>query len=791
LKRWPLAIWLTALVFCIWIVAAHTRFSTDMGAFLPDSASPAQQLMVEQLRDGVTSRIVLLAVENAEAGELAKSSKALARALQASGHFSYVRNGEQALTPVEHERLMQYRYLLSPATDAAHFSPAGLQQSLQDSLQLLASPAGAMVKALLPADPTGEMLALLESWGGSGSGPGVNNGVWFSADGKRALLLAETSVPAFDIDAQQIVGDDLRRIFAETRTSPEIRLLMSGPSIFAVQSRNLIHDDAWRLSMMATAVVAAILLLAYGSPRLLVLGMLPVASGALAGIAAVSLAYGTVHGITLGFGATLIGEAVDYPTYLFTQRAPQESLRQTLRRIWPTLRLAVLTTVFGSLTMLLSGFSGLSQLGMFSLVGVLAAGLMTRFVIPEIAPARFEIAERMAMQAALARSATALARLRWVPMAVLLCAGAYLAVQGKALWENDLANLSPISPPAQQLDQSLRKELGAPDVRYLIAVPGSTQQAALERSEQLAPALQALVRQGAIGGFDFAARVIPSQKVQAARQAALPEADTLRRDLQAALATTPFKPEVFEPFLQDAERSRHLPLLQPEDWRGTPLGSLAQGMLVRHGTGWVALISLREVRDDAALAAFMAGLPEENSFLLDIKGESNRMITEYRDQSLLYSIFGVAAIVAVLGFGLRNFRAVFSVMLPVSAALVATAAVLAGLGVKLSLFHIVSLLLVLGIGLNYGLFINLPAPLSPNSLPEGERDKDSLGEFPFGEAERRRALFGVLVCVASSVSAFGALAFSSTPVLQAIGGTVALGSVFSLLFAAMWAEPGR
>jgi predicted exporter len=416
---------------------------------------------------------------------------------------------------------------------------------------------------------------------------------------------------------------------------------------------------------------------------------------------------------------------------------------------------------------------------------------MTRFVIPEIAPARFEIAERMAMQAALARSATALARLRWVPMAVLLCAGAYLAVQGKALWENDLANLSPISPPAQQLDQSLRKELGAPDVRYLIAVPGSTQQAALERSEQLAPALQALVRQGAIGGFDFAARVIPSQKVQAARQAALPEADTLRRDLQAALATTPFKPEVFEPFLQDAERSRHLPLLQPEDWRGTPLGSLAQGMLVRHGTGWVALISLREVRDDAALAAFMAGLPEENSFLLDIKGESNRMITEYRDQSLLYSIFGVAAIVAVLGFGLRNFRAVFSVMLPVSAALVATAAVLAGLGVKLSLFHIVSLLLVLGIGLNYGLFINLPAPLSPNSLPEGERDKDSLGEFPFGEAERRRALFGVLVCVASSVSAFGALAFSSTPVLQAIGGTVALGSVFSLLFAAMWAEPGR
>jgi len=773
LKRLPLVTWLAALTFCIWIVTSQTRISTDMAAFLPDSASPAQQLMVEQLRDGVTSRIVMFALENAETNELALSSKKLARALEASGHFTYVRGGEQALTPVERERLMQYRYLLSPATDATHFSATRLQQSLQDSLQLLASPAGAMIKLLLPADPTGEMLTLLESWGGTGSGPGVQNGVWFSADGKRALLLAETSAPAFDIDAQQKVGDDVRRIFAATSTSPQIKLLMSGPSIFAVESRNRIHNDAWQLSMMATALVMAILLLAYGSPRLLMLSMLSVASGALAGLTAVSLGYGTVHGITLGFGVTLIGEAVDYPTYLFTQRAPHESLRQTLQRIWPTLRLAVLTTVFGSLTMLFSGFSGLSQLGMFSLVGVLAAGMMTRYVIPEIAPKHLEVAERTATQALLARGATALTHLRWAPLAVLLCAAVYLATQGKNLWENDLANLSPISQKAKEmdyLDQSLRDELGAPDVRYLIAVQGNTQQAALEHSEQLAPKLQTLLQQGVISGFDLAARVIPSQKVQAERQAALPEADTLRHDLQTALATTPFKPEVFEPFLRDVEHSRHLPLLQPEVWRGTPLGSLAQGMLVRHGTGWVALISLRNVRSDTELASFMAKQHDENAFLLDIKGESNKMIMQYRDQSLLYSVFGVAAIVAVLGFGLQNFRAVISVMLPVSAALLGTTALLALLGIKLSLFHIVSLLLVLGIGLNYGLFINLPA---------------------VDEKERQRALFATLVCVASTVCAFGALAFSASPVLQAIGGTVALGAVLSLLFAAMWAKSER
>ena len=767
MKRWPVMLWLAILAASLWWVTAHTRFNTDMAAFLPDSAAPAQQLMVDQLRDGVASRLVLLAVENGSAGQLAESSRKLARALEASGHFSYVRNGAHGLTPAERERLMQYRYLLSPATGAERFSPAGLEQGLQESLQMLASPAGAMVRQLLPSDPTGAMLNLLEDWGGARSGPKLQHGVWFSDDGRRALLLAETRARSFDIDAQQQVGDAIRRAFGESRASPELTLLMSGPSIFAVQSRNLIHNDAWRLSLVAMLLVAIILLLAYGSPRLLGLGILPVASGALVGLAAVSLSYGSVHGITLGFGATLIGEAVDYPTYLFTQRAAGERLRDTLARIWPTLRLAVLTTVFGSLTMLLSGFSGLSQLGMFSLAGVLTAGLVTRFVLPEIAPGQFAIASRVRTQAWLARGASVLAGLKWLPLLVLAAAAAYLAVQRQNLWENELSRLSPIAPASLELDRSLREAMGAPDVRYLIAVPGATRQAALEKSEALAPQLQALVRQGITSGYDFTARVIPSERTQAARQAALPGPEALRRNLDQAVAATPFKSGIFEPFLQQVEQSRHLPPLQAADWQGTPLGGLAEGLMVRQGQGWVALISLRNVSDEAALKAFTSNLGG-TAFLLDIKGESSRMIMHYRDQSLRYSLLGVVAIMLVLGLGLRNFHAVFAVLLPVAAAMLATAALLAAVHIRLSLFHIVSLLLVLGIGLNYGLFFNRPA---------------------LDEAEQRRTLFSVLVCAASTVSAFGVLAFSATPVLQAIGITVALGAVLSLLFAAMWAKP--
>jgi predicted exporter len=121
----------------------------------------------------------------------------------------------------------------------------------------------------------------------------------------------------------------------------------TGPGVFAVQSRADIKRDAARFSLLGMLLVSAILLFIYRSIRVLGLTLVPVASGALAGIGAVSILFGFVHGVTLGFGVTLIGEAVDYAIYLFTNTAPGSTPKATLQRIWPTLRLGMLTSAFG------------------------------------------------------------------------------------------------------------------------------------------------------------------------------------------------------------------------------------------------------------------------------------------------------------------------------------------------------------------------------------------------------------------------------------------------------------
>ena len=98
-----------------------------------------------------------------------------------------------------------------------------------------------------------------------------------------------------------------------------LRLAISGAGSFGVSSRATIKAEVERLAIAATVLMVLLLWAALGSLRGLATAMLPVATGVLAGIAAVSLGFGQVHGITLGFGTTLIGEAVDYAIYYLIQ----------------------------------------------------------------------------------------------------------------------------------------------------------------------------------------------------------------------------------------------------------------------------------------------------------------------------------------------------------------------------------------------------------------------------------------------------------------------------------------
>src|SRR6185312_16985666 len=153
----PVALWIAVLALCA-VQVARTRFVADLSSFLPEAPTAEQRLLVDQLREGPLARAILVAIEGSDAAARARLSKATAAALRSDPRFAAVANGAAAGLEREKDFVFAHRYALSPEVSPARFTVEGLRAAISQTLSLLASPAGALVKPLVQRDPTGETL---------------------------------------------------------------------------------------------------------------------------------------------------------------------------------------------------------------------------------------------------------------------------------------------------------------------------------------------------------------------------------------------------------------------------------------------------------------------------------------------------------------------------------------------------------------------------------------------------------------------------------------------------------
>ena len=756
------------------LLVARARYSADLSAFLPRAPSASERLLIEQLRNGIASRLLIAAIGGADAPARARLSRELAQALRQDGQFAAVENGSAATQQRDGAFLFAHRYVLSPAVTAQRFSVAGLRASIEHTLALLAAPGGVLAAPALSHDPTGEMLALAGALDRTRP-PRRADGVWVSRQGREALLLLRTRAAGSDTDAQQRAIGAIRAAFDRAAAEARVRatLQLTGPGVFAVAARARIKREVVRLSLVSGLLILTLLALAYRSLAALGLALVPVASGALAGVAAVALRFGVVQGVTLGFGVTLIGEAVDYSIYLFVQSrtAAAGTAVDWRSSAWPTVRLGMLTSVCGFAALVPSAFPGLAQLGWYSLTGVLAAGLVTRFVLPHLLPRRFAVRDLRPIGARAARVLHPSATARALLVLVALGAAALLYSHRGHLWNRQLSALSPVPRAAQALDARLRSALGAPEGRDLVAIGAPSRQAALQGAEQAGAALDGLIARGVLGGYQSPALYLPSRALQRRRRQALPPPGVLRRRLARALAGLPLSPAYLAPFVQAVARARTAAPITRADLAGTSFAAAVDGLLVRERAGWDALLPLQRPgagRIDLARVRAALALPAPARVtVLDLKRQANALYATYLGEAVRYSLAGLALIVILLLAALRSPVRMLRVVTPLALAVLTVSAALVLLGVRLTLLHVIGMLLIVAVGSNYALF------------------------FERRTLEPALTLASLLLANAATVLGFGVLAFSSVPVLRDLGETVAPGALLALVFAALLAREPR
>lgn len=724
---------LAAIALLALAAALKLQLSYDLAFFMPPANTPAQQLLLERVGQGPGAQLTFLVLPNGSQTQTQAQAEAAALA-EAVRLLPQVQRVLPEATAPNIEQIpaliWQHRLLLAdlPSNQQDWFD--ALNTTLDD--MMFAS--DVQERALLGADPTLASLNALEKFSQLASQQ------QFSSETQQTLLI-QASAAAFDLDAQTRLVDSLRAVLAE-RGANDAQLYGSG--VYGVDLQRSVQREATLYSLLASAALLVLLFWYLRSPKLVLVTALPLLAGAVAGLTALAYVFDQVHGITLAFGFTLLGVAVDYPLHLVVQ---QQTLKSNAVSIWPTLRLGVLSTAIAYLAFAMGGTQGLQQLGLFALVGIAVAALTSAWLCPS--------------QQATAPSNASMqmhnTKLRQWPWMLVLIISAPLLLKSQ-LFSDDLGSLTPVPAETLAADAKLRQSLGVSDMRYLIALRGNNSEQLLQQTEELSSLLQRAIHQEQLHAYQSITSLLPSQRTQTARMALLADSETIE-SFDSALAQLPFANDAFTAF-REAILSQDGAGLTWENLEQDPaLGAPTRSMMYPTQADWVSLVFLAGIQQPAQLQQMVEEFGAGQ--WVDLKAASFTLAADYRErvlQLLGIALAGIALL--LLSFTRQPQRVIW--LLGTLAASVASA-MLGSLWLQglLSLFDLMALTLVAGLGLDYALFYS-----KPNNLDELEATKRA-----------------VLLCALSSLLVFGILACSSIPLLKGIGTTVAFGVITAYLLA--------
>ena len=767
--------WFVLLTLALLQVFSNTQIQTDIASFMPSGRNDEQRQLLEEFQQGPASRLWLIAItgeaSDADEQQIISQSQKMATSLRESGLFSSVLNGPAVTDDGLAGRLFSYRYLLDETMSEDSFSVSELRHAFQQRLDEMASPFSSFSKRLLVSDPTAVMQRVTGSLQSSQTVLETINGLWYSSKEKRALLIASSKEPGSNIDAQEKAYKLILNAFEQNKGRINSSLIVSGSPLFAVAARDQIRKESRQLSIAAGLFMLVFMYIVFRSGTAVLLTMLPLAGGLLIATALVSLLYGSIHGITLAFGITLLGVAIDYPVHLLMHAKKEKTLQQAAVRIWPVLKLGVMTTALGYGAMVWTEFSGLSQLGIFSLAGLISAAMITRTLLPALkkdVPSHRTVLESVVLSPKnrpwVLLAGIALILFVLVSLVSLIKHDSFLP---EDIWSRDIAALSPVPAELVQRDRLLRSSLGVPEATSLIRVEARNVEEVLRKQEQLKPMLAEAIRKDYLSGTQSAADLLPSIHTQQYRQSLLPDRESLSERMHDALQDLPFRAESFDPFLDAVEETKLLSPFSPDDLRGSVPGSALEGLLSNNESSVTGVIHLSGLVDPVALEILVNEADIAQVTFVNLKSSTNELMLDFRQEMLSRIAWVTAVIMLVLFIGLGDVRRSLMVIVPVILAVLFAAMVPLWLGEPLNLFHLVSLLLVTGLGLDYALFF---------SSIRHDRDEAAI------------VTSSLMICSISSLVVFAMLAFSKIPVLHAIGVTVSSGVVAAFVLSWLFAE---
>ncbi|RTP21892.1 MMPL family transporter [Enterobacter roggenkampii] len=567
------------------------------------------------------------------------------------------------------------------------------------------------------------------------------------------LLHGELAGSSFDMQQTHRLVTTLNALQETLKARyPQAQLLSRGTVFYSDYASQQAKRDVSTLGIATLLGVFLLIVAVFRSLRPLLLSVLSIAIGALAGTVVTLLLFGELHLMTLVMSMSIIGISADYTLYYLTERmvhGAEHSPWQSLAKVRNALLLALLTTVAAYLIMMLAPFPGIRQMAVFAAVGLSASCLTVIFWHPwlcrglPVRPVPFMVL-MLRWLAAWRRSKKLSIGL---PVALALLSAVGISTLKV---DDDIAQLQALPKDILAQEKAITALTGQSVDQKWFVVHGASPQQTLERLEAFTPALAEAQKAGEMTRW----RTLPLNSL--ARQ----KSDLTLLQNAAPAVTNVLKSaglNAVSPNLDAMPVSVDAWLKSPasEGWR-------LLWLTLPDGQSGV-LVPVDGAKNSAALGELAAR--HDGVVWVDRKASFDTLFALYRTllTGLLFAALAVIACGAMVRLGWR--KGLIS-LVPSVLSLSCGLAVLAATGHPVNLFSLLALVLVLGIGINYTLFFSNPrgTPLT--------------------------SMLAITLAMMTTLLTLGMLVFSATQAISSFG-IVLVSGIFTAFLLAPLAMPDK
>lgn len=758
------ALWLAVIMalglYCLQSVQKEGSIQFDIMALLPEANDHNMRFANDFMSEAkVAHRIVILFGDS----EAEKARKGLEQ-FRGSLTMMTVPIQEKNTQEIEksyralYKHLFDYRAGLASRDDFTLLQQ-GKQQTLVDQvIANITSPFGTFTSGQIQTDPFGFFARYVTNAKTMNGASVDDQGNIIVTAGEKTWYVFQGYVEdkIFSLKVQEKINEELQPVLQNIQNSG-VEILKVGGLFYAAAGAEQANREISNIGLISTLGIVLIMLLMFRGPRPILLAISVVTSGLIVGLAACLYGYGSIHILSLVFGSSLMGVAVDYGIHYFCasyKRVNNQSIDrfEIIRTLLPALPLGVLTSSIGYGLLMLAPFPGIQQMAVLACLGLLCTFVSVSLWGPYFIQTGDRQASSMAIktQNALNRFASIGPIMKSKTFGV--AAFVFIALGLSSLNFNDnVRGFQSLNPELKVQEERIKSMLSFDNSSRFVAVQAADIESLLTTTEAVAQRLDQ-------AGIEYRAvtDLIPSVSQQ--KEARALKARFSQDNFQAIEQVLGI-PIGFSKVSMGFENENFIPT---ENF----LNTLPEGfreLISVHDKSLISRVLLNTTQSTGYLQTMIG--QDENVRLIDPVGEYTSLFASYRELMMILAM--ALVVVFFLLLTLRNgLGTAFVITRPVVLSVLMTASLLGILGVGFSMFHAMGLILVLCIGIDYALFLFW-------------RDLKT-------EEGEELLLLGNGLAAITTILSFGLLSLSATSAVSSFGLAVFIGIVLNFLITTLF-----